>query len=135
LNSSDAQLTDSRDKALLAAQAASAKQASDIVILDVAPLINITDYFVICSGKNERQVAAIVDVVEERLRGVDAKPFRREGERSLRWVLLDYFDFVIHVFHTEEREFYDLERLWKDAERLEFESEDQEITADGAVSV
>jgi len=118
---------DSRAQVLLAAQAAASKKAADIVILDVGKLIGITDYFVICSGANERQVSSIVDEIEKTLRGVGAKPHRREGEREQRWVLLDYFDLVVHVFHAEERDFYDLERLWKDAPRLEFEPADEEV--------
>ena len=116
-------LTESRDRALLAAQAAASKKAQDVVILDVAELIGITDYFVICSGANERQVATLVDEVERRLRAEGVKPYRREGEHEHRWVLLDYVDIVVHVFHAEEREFYELERLWKDAGRVDFEDE------------
>jgi ribosome-associated protein len=91
------------------------------VILKVGPLIGITDYFVICSGNTERQVATIVDEVERRMRGSGIKPYRREGEREQRWVLLDYLDFVVHVFHEQDREFYELERLWQDAGRIPFE--------------
>ncbi|MGI8426160.1 MAG: ribosome silencing factor [Actinomycetota bacterium] len=118
---------DSREQALLAAQAAAAKKAADIVILDVGTLIGITDYFVICSGASERQVSSITEEIEKALRGAGAKPHRREGERERRWVLLDYFDLVIHVFHAEEREFYELERLWKDAPTLAFEPVDEEV--------
>lgn len=97
------------------------------MILDVGDLINITDYFVLCSGANERQVATIVEEVEKNLRQAGAKPLRREGERELRWVLLDYFDIVVHVFHSQEREFYDLERLWKDARRVPFDGDPGEF--------
>lgn len=113
-------LNEARSKALLAAEAASEKKAEDIVILEVSTLIGITDFFVIASGNNERQVSTIVDEVEERLRKAGHKPYRREGEREQRWVLLDYLDIVVHVFHKEEREFYELERLWKDAARVPF---------------
>lgn len=113
----------------MAAQAASAKKAQDIVILDVGELINITDYFAICSGANERQVATIVEEIEKELRETGAKPFRREGEREQRWVLLDYFDLVIHIFHAEEREFYNLERLWKDAPRVPFDGEPEVLSS------
>lgn len=106
-----------------AAEAASSKKANDIVILGVGPLIGITDYFVICSGTTERQVATIVDEIERRMREKGIKPYRREGERELRWVLLDYLDFVVHVFHKEDREYYELERLWKDADRVPFEAD------------
>jgi len=97
-----------------AALAASDKLATDIVAFDVSEQLVITDAFLVCSAPNDRQVKAIVDAVEERLRHVGAKPIRREGERDGRWVLIDYADIVVHVQHEEERAFYALERLWKD---------------------
>ena len=105
-----------------AAQAAADKKAENIVILDVADQLVITDAFVLASAPNERQVLAIVDAIEEALLGLPekAKPVRREGERTGRWVLLDYVDMVAHVQHTEEREFYALDRLWKDCPRVPF---------------
>jgi ribosome-associated protein len=106
--------------ALAAAQAAADKLAVDIVVLDVSEQLVITDAFVIASAPNERQVQAIVDEVEERLRHLDAKPVRREGEREGRWVLLDFIDVVVHVQHSEERTFYSLERLWKDCPVIPF---------------
>ncbi len=115
-----------------AAQAASAKKAERIVILDVSKQLVITDHFVICSGNSERQVHTIADEVERVLReSHEFKPYRREGEREGRWVLLDYVDFVVHVFHKEERDYYDLERLWSDAEIVPFEEawESDERTA------
>ena len=112
--------------ALTAAQAAADKKASDIVILDVADQLVITDAFLIASAPNERQVLAIVDAIEEQLVKLPekAKPVRREGERAGRWVLLDYVDIVVHVQHTEEREFYALDRLWKDCPRVPFVDRD-----------
>lgn len=118
-------MSGARERALLAAQAASSKKATDIVILDVGKLIGITDYFVICSGRTERQVATIQEEVERRLRRLGIKPYRREGEREQRWVLLDYLDVVVHIFHHEEREYYELERLWQDAPRVIFEDGEQ----------
>jgi ribosome-associated protein len=103
-----------RDLADVAARAAAEKLAHDIVALDVSDRLVITDVFLIASAPNERQVSAIVDEIEERLRQVGAKPVRREGERDGRWVLLDYVDIVVHVQHAEERTYYALERLWKD---------------------
>jgi nicotinate-nucleotide adenylyltransferase len=97
-----------------AARAAGDKLATDIVLIDVSDRLAITDVFVIATGNNERQVEAIVDEVEEKLRRTGAKPVRREGRRDGRWVLLDYADVVVHVQHAEERVFYALERLWKD---------------------
>ncbi|MGN6722449.1 MAG: ribosome silencing factor [Marmoricola sp.] len=106
-----------------AALAAADKLAEDIVAFDVSEQLAITDAFVICSASNERQVGAIVDAVEERLRAVDAKPLRREGEREGRWVLLDYYDIVVHVQHVEERAFYALERLWRDCPTIQLPAE------------
>jgi ribosome-associated protein len=108
--------------ALAAAQAAADKKAEDIVLLDVGDQLAITDIFVVASAPNERQVIAIVDAVEEALLALPekAKPVRREGERAGRWVLLDYVDIVVHIQHSEEREFYALDRLWKDCERIPF---------------
>jgi ribosome-associated protein len=102
----------------IAAVAAADKLATDIIAYDVSEQLVITDAFLLCSASNDRQVRAIVDEIEEKLRRVDAKPVRREGEREGRWVLLDYIDVVIHVQHAEERVFYALERLWKDCPRI-----------------
>ena len=102
-----------------AAEAASDKLADEIVAFDVSDQLVITDAFVVCSASNDRQVRAIVDAVEDRLRELGAKPLRREGEREGRWVLLDYADIVVHVQHEEERTFYALERLWRDCPTIE----------------
>jgi ribosome-associated protein len=106
--------------ALAAAQASADKLAANIVVLDVSEQLVITDAFVIASAPNERQVQAIIDEVEDRLRPLGAKPVRREGEREGRWVLLDFVDIVVHVQHSEERTFYELERLWKDCPVIPF---------------
>ncbi|MBF6164761.1 ribosome silencing factor [Streptomyces gardneri] len=100
--------------AQVAARAADEKLASDVVVLDVSEQLVITDCFVIASAPNERQVNAIVDNVEEKLRAAGHKPVRREGTREGRWALLDYVDVVVHIQHNDERNFYALERLWKD---------------------
>jgi len=113
-------VTGSRDLAIAAARAASEKQADDILVLDVRDLIFITDYFVIVSGRSDRQVKTIAESVEEVLRAEGEKPPRREGRRDGRWVLLDYLDFVVHVFLQEERAFYGLERLWADAPTVDW---------------
>ena len=112
--------------AMTAAQAAAVKKAQDIVIIDVAEQLAITDAFVIASASNERQVVAIVDAVEEALINLPekAKPVRREGERQGRWVLLDYVDIVVHIQHAEEREFYALDKLWKDCPSIPFVDRD-----------
>jgi ribosome-associated protein len=114
---------DARELALVAANAASDKKASDVLVLDVSDQLVITDCFVIASAGNERQVSAIVDGVEEKMREAGSKPVRREGTREGRWVLLDFVDVVVHVQHAEERTFYGLERLWKDCPRIEFDPE------------
>jgi ribosome-associated protein len=111
---------EARDLALVAAQAAADKLATDIVLIDVSERLAITDVFVVATGRNERQVEAIVDDVEEKLRLAGSKPIRREGRRDGRWVLLDYGDIVVHVQHAEERVFYSLERLWKDCPFIPF---------------
>jgi ribosome-associated protein len=113
-----AQSEESREAAVAAARSASAKQAEGVAILDVHGLLVITDFFVIASGETERQVRTIVEEVEKALRELGRKPVRREGETEGRWVLLDYVDVVVHVFADEEREYYDLERLWRDAPRV-----------------
>jgi ribosome-associated protein len=102
----------------IAASAAADKLATDIIAYDVSEQLVITDAFLLCSASNDRQVKAIVDEIEDKLRKAGAKPARREGEREGRWVLLDYLDLVIHVQHAEERVFYSLERLWKDCPRI-----------------
>ncbi|MFB9335092.1 ribosome silencing factor [Actinoplanes octamycinicus] len=112
--------------AMTAAQAAADKKAQDISVIDVGDQLAITDAFVIASASNERQVVAIVDAIEEALVNLPekAKPVRREGERQGRWVLLDYIDIVVHIQHTEEREFYALDKLWKDCPTIPFTDRD-----------
>ncbi len=108
-----------------AAQAASDIKANDILILDMRKIFSLTDYFVIVSGNSDRQVSRIQREIEERLQKKGAKAYRREGERYKRWIVLDYVDIVVHIFLQEEREYYDLERLWRDAPRLEWEEQPQ----------
>lgn len=110
------------DAARLAAQAAHDKQGTDVVVINVGAVLSITDYFVIASATNTRQVRAIVDEVERQLSEAAAwKPTRIEGLEHPNWVLMDYGAFVVHVFDDETRLFYDLERLWRDMPRLELE--------------
>lgn len=106
-----------------AATAIAEKKGLSIALLDVSRLIVLTDVFVIATGTSNRHVKTLVEEVEYQLkRDHDRKPLRREGEAHGRWVLLDYGDMVVHVFDQETRNYYDLERLWGDAPRLEFES-------------
>jgi ribosome-associated protein len=102
----------------IAAEAAADKLATDIIAYDVSEQLVITDVFLLCSAANDRQVRAIVEEIEERLRKAGVRPVRREGEREGRWVLLDYLDLVIHIQHAEERTYYALERLWKDCPQV-----------------
>jgi ribosome-associated protein len=104
-----------REVAVAAARAAADKHATDVVVLDVSNLIVITDAFVICTAATERQVRSVIESIEETLRGIGARPARREGEPGAGWWLLDYVDVVVHVFAPEQRAYYDLERLWRDA--------------------
>ena len=107
-----------------AARAASAKGGDETVILEVGDVLAITDAFVITSGRNTRQVKTIAEEVEARLKGeCGISPFRVEGVAESQWVLLDYGDLVVHVFLEETRQYYDLERLWSDAPRVEWEDE------------
>jgi ribosome-associated protein len=114
-------VTVSRDLAVVAARAASAKQGEAIVVLDVSDVIAITDYFVIVSAGSERQVKTISEEVIRAAKEQGVRPVRREGEAGTRWLLLDFVDFVVHVFHEEEREFYRLENLWRDAPVIDWE--------------
>lgn len=108
------------DLARCAAKAAEDKIATTITGLDVSGQMPLTDIFVIVSADNDRQVAALVEAIEDALREEKgAKPLRREGAREGRWVLLDLGDIVVHVQHDEEKDFYDLERLWKDCPHLD----------------
>lgn len=113
-------MSDARTRALVAAEAASDKLAHDIVVLEVGDIIGITEYFVICSANNTRQVRTVVDEIEEQVRVLDGgKPRATEGREDAQWVLIDYGDVVVHVFLAETREYYELERLWADAPRVE----------------
>lgn len=103
----------------VALHAASERKAHDLVVLDLHEVASFTDYFLIASGTNVRQVHAIADAIEDELRKrLKVKPGRVEGYKSAEWVLLDYGDFVFHVFEEKARRFYDLERLWRDAARV-----------------
>jgi ribosome-associated protein len=116
-------IDDVRRMSVVAARAAAAKKGEDTVILAVEPLLKITDAFVITSGTNPRQVRTIAEEVEEKVKQDGGpSPLRIEGLDDARWVLMDYGDFVVHVFLDEVRKFYDLERLWADAERWPFET-------------
>jgi ribosome-associated protein len=102
------------DLVKVAAIAADSKQGEDLVALDVSGPLPLTDAFLLVTGRNERNVLAIAGEIEDKLIEFGAKPLRREGRQEGRWVLLDFGDLVVHVFHEEDRMYYSLERLWKD---------------------
>ena len=102
-----------------AAHAARSKKAHDLVALDLRELDGVADYFLICSGGSEVQVKAVAEAVEEKLREAGARPWHVEGLEGRRWVLLDYVEMVVHVFHEKTREYYMLDRLWGDARSIE----------------
>jgi ribosome-associated protein len=108
-------LTDTVQRVREAVAAAEDRKALDLKVLHLQQVSDFTDYFVICSGSNERQVQAIADAVQERLRANRVRPLHIEGYNRGQWVLLDYGDLVVHVFQEEPRRFYALERLWGDA--------------------
>lgn len=104
---------------ILAARAANEKKAAEIVVLDLREVAQFTDFFLICTANNPRQVQAVTDAIEETLREARKRPLHIEGYSAAEWVLLDYGDFIAHVFSPASRRFYDLERLWRDAKRLQ----------------
>ena len=111
------------ERVLAALHAASEKKAIEPVVLDLREIASFTDYFVIVSGANERQVQAIADEVYESLKKSGHAAARMEGYKTAEWILLDYGDFVVHVFEQKARKFYDLERLWRESKRVELPAE------------
>ncbi|MCK4376652.1 MAG: ribosome silencing factor [Actinomycetia bacterium] len=109
--------------AIKAAKAADDKKALNILVLDVSGRLIITDYFVICSGQTDRQIKSISDEIQKRLKENDILPLRIEGSAVGGWVLLDYYDFVVHIFNIELRNYYKLERLWRDAPNISWNSQ------------
>ncbi len=105
----------------IAAAAADSKQADDLVALDVSGPLPLTDVFLLATGRNERNVISIASEVEDKLIEIGVKPLRREGRQEGRWILLDFGDLIVHVFHEEERMYYSLERLWKDCPAIPVE--------------
>jgi ribosome-associated protein len=111
--------TTAHEHAVVVARAAAGRKAEDVVALDVSERLPLTDVFVVASGRNERQVKAIVDAVEEAMSRLGVTVRRKEGESHARWVLVDFGDVVVHVQHAEDRMYYALERLWKDCPVVE----------------
>jgi ribosome-associated protein len=114
-----AQRLETEEAVNIAARAASDKKATDLVVLDLRNAASFTEYFLICTGASTRQVQAISNAVEESLLKSAKRPLHIEGYSSAEWILLDYGDFIVHVFSPASRRFYDLERLWRDAPRVE----------------
>lgn len=115
---------------IAAALAAAEKKAEEIIALDVSERLVLTDAFLVTSGSSERQVSGIVDGIEDALHALGVKALRKEGVSQGRWVLLDYGEIIVHVQHTEDREFYALERLWRDCPVIELPAEVRESPAD-----
>jgi ribosome-associated protein len=109
---------ETEDAVMMAARAASDRKAADMVILDLRDVAQFTEYFLICTANNPRQVQAVTDAIEENLRQAGKRPSHIEGYTAAEWVLLDYGDFIAHVFSAASRRFYDLERLWRDAKKV-----------------
>jgi ribosome-associated protein len=120
------------ERLVTALHAASEKKAIDPVVLDLREIASFTDYFVIVSGANERQVQAISDEVYETLKKAGEAAARVEGYKTAEWILLDFGDFVVHVFEQKARKFYDLERLWRESKRVTLPAE---LTGDGSSSL
>ena len=109
-------MTDSKQLALQAARILDEKGANEIMILEVAHLTSITDYFVIANGRNIQSVRSLSEDLEDRLKEEGAEPRRKEGERESRWIVLDYAHVIVHIFHPDERRYYNIERLWQDGD-------------------
>jgi ribosome-associated protein len=109
---------DSKEKSIFCAHAALEKKAFDITILELKKDSSLTDYFLICSGRSDRQVQAIAQSIEEKMGEQGIRPLGEEGMREGRWVLMDYDDVVIHIFYDQVRRYYDLEGLWIEAPRI-----------------
>jgi ribosome-associated protein len=103
----------------IAVHAAEEKKAQDILVLRLSAITEFTDYFIICTGASTRQTQAITDAVIEELKKFKVRPLHTEGYKSAEWILIDYGAFIVHIFTEQSRRFYDLERLWRDAERVE----------------
>lgn len=116
-------VTDSKTKSLLCLKAAIEKKAQDPVLLELKGVASFTDYFLLCSGKSDRQVQAIAQAIEEVLKKKGIQPIGQEGMREGRWILIDYEDVVVHIFLEPVRKFYDLEGLWIDAPRVDLQKE------------
>jgi ribosome-associated protein len=117
------QVLETESAVMIAARAATDKKATDLIVLDLREVASFTEYFLICTGASTRQVQAISNSVEESLLESAKRPLHIEGYSSAEWILLDYGDLIVHVFSQASRRFYDLERLWRDAPRIEVKND------------
>jgi ribosome-associated protein len=120
---------DGKERVILCVNASLTKKAKDLVILNVKTITSFTDYFIICSGTSDRQVQAIASSIQQSLKEFGIIPLGVEGEQSGKWVLMDYDDVIIHIFYEPIREFYEIERLWSDAPRMEIGDDVTELCA------
>ena len=123
------------EKTTLISQIVADKKAMDVIVLDMAEASSITDYFLICSGGSQRQVQAIADAIGEQLKQAGITSLGVEGYREGHWILMDYGDVIVHVFSQETREFYDLERLWANAPKIDLSRETAGVTPHHGASV
>jgi ribosome-associated protein len=107
------------DALKIAVRAADDKKAHDLVVLDISEIASFADYFLLCTGDSSRQTQAIADEVEQRLKALGTRPSHVEGYQNAEWILMDYIDFVVHIFSKNARAYYDLERLWRDGKKLD----------------
>ncbi|HUH53967.1 MAG TPA: ribosome silencing factor [Microbacteriaceae bacterium] len=128
------QISDKTQQILeIAVSQAEAKQATNLIALDVSERFGFADVFLIASGEVERNVQAISDAIEDGLNSIGVKTLRREGREAGRWILLDFGDLIVHLFHEEDREHYDLERLWRDCDEIQLKLEDASLPEDEKV--
>ena len=120
---------ETRKRVVLCVNASLEKKAADLIVLKVKEFSSVTDYFVICSGASDRQVQAIASSIQETLKKADILPIGVEGEAVGKWVLIDYGDFIVHIFYEPVREFYEIERLWPEAPRMAIADDATEIKA------
>jgi ribosome-associated protein len=119
---------DTRKKVLLCVNAALEKKAKDIIILNMQKVTSFADYSIICSGNSDRQVQSIAQSIEESMKKSGFLPLGIEGEKTARWILMDYADIIVHVFYEPVRDFYDIERLWSDAPKMEIDDDTDKVT-------
>ncbi|MCX5833508.1 MAG: ribosome silencing factor [Deltaproteobacteria bacterium] len=119
---------DTKKRVILCVNAALEKKAKNIIILNMQKVTSFTDYSIVCSGNSDRQVQSIAQAIEENMKKNGFLPLGIEGERTAQWILMDYADIIVHVFYEPVRDFYDMERLWSDAPRMEIDNDADRIT-------